>query len=121
MAGFRIRRAVGRLMLAVMLFAQAAYVLAACEIDDRGAAAALAEAGQTCHQPETSVNLCLGHCLAGDQSLDKHAVSVPALIDAPVLLVAPLAVLRPAAACWAQPVAPGCGPPPRILFQSLLI
>lgn len=121
MRPFRTRRQVGRLVLAVMLFAQAAYAIAACEVDGRGAAAALAEAGLTCHEPETNINLCLGHCLAGDQSLDKPAVSVPAMIDAPVLMVALRAPGAPAASWAAQPVMPGCGPPPRILFQSLLI
>jgi hypothetical protein len=121
MASLRIRRGVGRLLLAVMLFAQAAYALAGCEINYRGAAAALAEAGQTCHQPETSANLCLSHCLAGDQTVDKTPVSVPAMIDAPVLFVTQLAPLWRTANCTIQPVDPGCGPPPRILFQSLLI
>lgn len=121
MVSVRTRRVIGRLALVVMLFAQAAYAAAACEANGRGAAAALAEAGLTCHEPETNINLCLGHCLAGDQSLDKPSFAVPALIDAPVLVVALRAPARRVADSSRQAVAPGCGPPPRILFQSLLI
>lgn len=121
MAGLKTRRMIGRLVLAVMLFAQAVYALAACEGNGRGAAAALAEAGQTCHEPETNINVCLGHCLAGDQSLDKPSVAVPVMIDAPVLVVTLRAAAHWVADSGAQEVAPGRGPPPRILFQSLLI
>jgi hypothetical protein len=68
------------------------------------------------------VNLCLAHCLGEDQSLDKPLVKVPALSAAPVfsmpaLLVSPHEARVPRR--LAVPHAPG--PPPRILFQSLLI
>lgn len=118
-------KAMARLALAATLFTQAALVFAGCESAPRAPAPALAEHridGETCHEQGTNVNLCLAHCLGEDQSLDKPSVKVPAFSAAPVfsmpaLLVSPLQArpLRRLA------VPHAAGPPPRILFQSLLI
>ena len=110
--------------LAAMLFAQAASALVACDPVRASSRAAMVmqaadEAG--CHQPEDNPNLCLAHCQGGEQTLDKHQVKVP---EAPFAVIqlfnawpdAPkLARLSPR-----LPV-PAAGPPPRILFRTLLI
>ena len=113
--------------LAAMLFTQAALVFAACESAWRAPALVIALAerridGENCHERGINVNLCLAHCLGEDQSLDKPLVKVPTLSAAPVfsmpaLLVSPHEARAPRR--LAVPHAPG--PPPRILFQSLLI
>jgi hypothetical protein len=120
-------KGVARLALAAMLFTQAALVFAACESAWRAPALVIALAerridGGNCHERGINVNLCLAHCLGEDQSLDKPLVKVPALSAAPVfsmpaLLVSPHEARVPRR--LAVPHAPG--PPPRILFQSLLI
>ena len=113
--------------LAAMLFTQAALVFAACESAWRAPALviALAEQGinaENCHEQGSNVNLCLAHCLGEDQSLDKPLVKVPALSVAPVffmpaVLVSPYELRVPRRLA----VPHAAGPPPRILFQSLLI
>jgi hypothetical protein len=118
-------KAMARLALAAMLFSQAALALAACESVRRVPAIALAEHridGETCHEQGRNLNLCLAHCLGGDQSLDKPLVKVPALAGAPILSVPMLrASLHDACAPRHLGVPPAAAPPPRILFQSLLI
>jgi hypothetical protein len=116
-----------RLALAAMLFSQAALALAACESVRRAPALAIALAehrigGETCHEQGRNLNLCLAHCLGEDQSLDKPLVKVPALAGAPILSVPmPRASLHDACAPRHLGVPPAAAPPPRILFQSLLI
>jgi hypothetical protein len=115
----RILARIARFLVAVLAFAQGALAFAGCEMPQRAPAAALAE--QPCHEPAIEPNLCLAHCLAEDQSLDKPAMGVPAMPQAPVLAIPATFV------SWALPLRlsrqsalPG-GPPPRILFQSFLI
>lgn len=121
------RKALARLALAAILFAQAALVFAACELASRAPALAIASAverieGATCHEQEMNLNLCLAHCLGDDQSLDKPLVKVPALSAVPVLIVAQMPVsLHRARVHRSRAVPHAAGPPPRILFQSLLI
>ena len=110
--------------LAAMLFAQAAFALAACDpVRASSRAAMLMQAADEagCHQPADTANLCLTHCQGREQTLDKHQVKVP---DAPLAVIqfvnawpdAPkLARLSP------RLPAPAAGPPPRILFRALLI
>ena len=109
--------------LAAMLFAQAAFALAACDPVQAKSRAHMIVAQQSeapCHEPADNAQLCLTHCQAGDQTLDKHQVKVPAVPSQAVLL------LR----TWPDAVGPQyssprtfpfAGPPPRILFRSLLI
>ena len=121
MIGSRKRRSIARLLVAAALFVQAAFALAACELADRNPVQAIAESSHPCHQPETSTNLCVSHCLASDQSLDKPKVFVPALaLGTPLVVARDSAPLAPVDAIreTARPVA---GPPPRILFHSFLI
>jgi len=112
----------------VMLFAQAAVALAACESLERTPALAVSAAersshGEACHEQDRSnTNLCLAHCLAGDQTLDKPGVSVPQLAAAPVLALRSLDRLLPVVnAPRRAAVPPAAAPPPRILFRTLLI
>lgn len=120
-------KGMARLALAALLFAQAALVLAACDSIRRAPALAIALAAPpgddpTCRERGGNANLCLAHCLGGDQSLDKPLVTIPALPSAPVLsLQAPLVSLHDARATRRFAVPHAAGPPPRILFQSLLI
>ncbi len=120
-------KGMARLALAAMLFTQAALVSAACESAWRAPARAIALAengidGENCHEQGINVNLCLAHCLGEDQSLDKPLVKAPALSVAPVffmptVLVSPYELRVPRRLA----VPHAAGPPPRILFQSLLI
>ena len=75
-----------------------------------------------CHEQESKTDgLCVLHCLGDQQSLDKPSVKLPALGEAPVLVVL-TPVLYPTL-CARMPDAPVCvsAPPPRILFSKLLI
>ena len=111
--------------LAAMLFAQAAFALAAC---DPGAMASRAQmlAAQSgehapCHEPADNVNLCLTHCQSGEQTLDKHQVKVPVLPPVAVLFVLPWHGADLPMAWAPRAPSPAAGPPPRILFRTLLI
>ncbi len=114
--------------LAAMLFAQAALVLAACNLESgapsRGLALAMtvtAEPAAGCHEEApASEALCAAHCQASEQTLDKYQAKVPVLAVhlLPVLEVRPVA--QPRVALPADPV-PVASRPTRILFQSLLI
>lgn len=116
----------GMLSLAVMLFAQAAITFAACDVIRSTSRHALAAVGheapeRTCHQQGGIANLCLAHCEVEDLSLDKPQVKVHALFLQPVLAVrAPATPLKDSVAGAPHPLA-WADPPPRILFQSLLI
>lgn len=118
-------KAMARAALAALLFAQAALAVAACESVRRAPALALAEHrldGETCHEQGTNVNLCLAHCLGEDQSLDKPLVKVPALSAVPVFSKPAVPIsLHDVCGPRRLAVPHAAGPPPRILFQSLLI
>jgi hypothetical protein len=121
---------IARLLLGVMLFAQAAIALAACESFARTPALAVVAAQEQadaakCHEESGAngnANLCLAHCLAADQSLDKPGVTIPPLAAAPVLALPSIDRLLPdAVAPRKVAVPPAAAPPPRILFRTLLI
>lgn len=117
-------KAIARLALAAMLFTQAALAAAACEAGQAVLAIAHSEdrAAGGCHEPEDSPNLCLTHCLGGDQSLDKPLVKIPALVAAPLCSRAPVFQRHDATCAPGRMAVPrAAGPPPRLLFQSLLI
>jgi hypothetical protein len=111
-----------RILLAALLFSQAAIAAAACDMPDRSPAQAftLPEA-MPCHEePVQNPNICLAHCLSADQSADTPQVIVHAWCG-----VAPLTVAAPErwssrAVVWQRAPLPA-EPPPRILFQSFLI
>ncbi len=114
--------------LAAMLFAQAALVLAACNLESgapsRGLALGMtvtAEPVAGCHEEAPASDaLCVAHCQASEQTLDKYQAKVPVLA---VLLLPALEVRTIAQPTIALPLdpLPVASPPARILFQSLLI
>jgi hypothetical protein len=121
----RLSSLAGIAALAAMAFAQTAFALASCDFYRahsyaRMIAAQAAEPG-ACHEPAEKGNLCLAHCQGGDQTLDKHQVKVPELFVQPVLVIRGLQARAGPVLVPARLPAPAAGPPPRILFQSLLI
>lgn len=109
--------------LAAMFFAQAAFALAACDpVRAKSRAHMIAQQADPapCHEPADNASLCLAHCQAGEQTLDKHQVKVPAPLFAAVLIVRAPQVPEAVRFVPRAPV-PAAGPPPRILFQTLLI
>ena len=109
--------------LAAMFFAQAAFALAACDpVQAKSRAHMIAQQADPapCHEPAENASLCLAHCQAGEQTLDKHQVKVPAPLFAAVLILRAPQVAEAVRFVPRAP-APTAGPPPRILFQTLLI
>jgi hypothetical protein len=109
--------------LCAMFFAQAAFALAACNpMQAQSRAHMIAQQAETppCHPPADNANLCLAHCQAGEQTLDKHQVKVPDASAEPVLVVR---IAPPAPDARALPRAPlaATRPPARILFHTLRI
>ena len=118
----RFVRASARFLLAVLLFAQGALAFAGCDMPERAPAAAIAVSGLPCHEPTGEANLCLVHCLAADQSLDKPDVTVHPLIALPVLVVRGAADFDYASLAPRRlGVPPAVAPPARILFRPLRI
>lgn len=117
----RFVRASARFLLAVLLFAQGALAFAGCDMPERSAALAIAASGMPCHEPTGEATLCLAHCLAEDQSLDKPVFLVPLLGAAPVLAWRFAPQSPPREIARARLIPPQAAAPPRILFQSLLI
>ena len=111
--------------LAAMLFAQAAFALAACNLSGPASRAQMiaAQSAETagCHQPSDNANLCLAHCQGREQTLDKHQVKVPDAPFAVIQLVTAWPDSSQLARFSPRLPAPAVGPPPRILFRSLLI
>jgi len=111
--------------LAAMLFSQAAFALAACD-PARAPSRALMIVAQnaeyaTCHEPADNANLCLAHCQGGEQTLDKHQVKVPEVSLQAVLPPRAWQEARQPTRWTPRAPYPPAGPPPRILFRSLLI
>ena len=119
------RRGWARLMLAALLFAQAALSLAACEWMQRAPALAVAQAhdpaGEPCPMLEQSKNLCVAHCLGEDQSLDKPLSTLPALAAAPAFVLRAIALKPHHLAHAADLIPTAIGPPLHIRFQSFLL
>ncbi|HEX6156191.1 MAG TPA: hypothetical protein VFZ54_09220 [Burkholderiales bacterium] len=110
--------------LAAMLFAQAAFAVAACDtgsMPSRAQVLAQGEEHAPCHQPVDNVNLCLAHCQSAEQTLDKQQVKLPALPAAPVLEIRGWQSIGRLLAWMPRAPAPAAGPPLRILYSSLLI
>jgi hypothetical protein len=111
--------------LAAMLFAQAAFALMACDTSNmpsRAQMLAPGEAQAPCHEPADNVNLCLAHCQSAEQTLDKHQVKkLPAASVVAALEVRAWQRPRPSFAWTPRAPSPAAGPPPRILYRSLLI
>jgi hypothetical protein len=88
---------------------------------ERSAALAIAASGLPCHEPTGETTLCVAHCLAEDQSLDKPVFFVPLLGAAPVLSWRIVPQAPSPGIARARLVPPHAAAPPRILFQTLLI
>jgi hypothetical protein len=123
MTGLRIKlRLAAFAGLAAMLFSQAALALVACNLQGGMAPAmtAPAEPPPPCHQEEPANDpLCVAHCQASAQTLDKYQAKVPVL---PVCLLPVLLapIVYPSVSLPPERV-PAVSPPARILFLSLLI
>jgi hypothetical protein len=105
----------------MLLFAQGVLAFAGCDMPERTPAAAIAVSGQPCHEPTGEANLCLVHCLAADQSLDKPDVTVHPLLALPVLAVRGAADFNYASFAPRRLSVPQAAAPPRILFRPLRI
>ena len=120
-------KGMARLVLAAILFTQAALLFAACETASRAPVLVIALAergidGENCHDEGINLNLCLAHCLGDDQSLDKPLVKLPVFPSAPIFSVPlTLVAFHDMGALRSRAVPPVAGPPPRILFRSFLI
>ncbi len=122
-AARRVRGTAG-ILLGVLLFAQAALAVAACDwLRVAPAQAISAQVGEpSCHDtPARNANLCLAHCLGGDQSADTPQVAIPASSQLVVLVIARTGG-APVLEAFQQFALhrPGA-PPPRILYHSFLI
>jgi hypothetical protein len=118
----RFVRSSARFLLVVFLFAQGALAFAGCDMPERTPAAAIAVSGLPCHEPTGEANLCLVHCLAADQSLDKPDVTVHPLVAIPVLAVRGAADFEYVSLAPRRlGVPPAVAPPARILFRTLRI
>ena len=121
----RFLHAAGIAALAAMLFAQAAFALAACDPARAQSLARMIAAqpaeSATCHEPADNANLCFTHCQAGAQTLDKHQVKLPDASSHAVLLARAWPDVRQPACLIPHAPLPAAGPPPRILFRTLLI
>lgn len=118
------RARIARLLLAALLFAQAAIAMAACDwLRVAPAQAVMAKAGEpSCHEePVPNANICLAHCLGADQSTDTPQVAVPSWNQSTLRVI--VAVERAPArdAILHYSLSRPGAPPPRILFQSFLI
>ena len=122
MSRSRFVRGSARFLVAMLLFAQGVLAFAGCNMPERAPAAAIAAEDPPCHQSSGEVTLCVAHCLAGDQSLDKPQSSIPEPAAAPVLVLQRASDLQYASApvVW-RFVPPAAAPPPRILFRPLRI
>ena len=118
----RFVQASARFLVAMLLFAQGVLAFAGCDMPERAPAAAIAVSGLPCHEPAGETNLCLVHCLAADQSLDKPDVTVHPLVALPVLAIRGAADFEYASfAPRRLGVPPAAAPPVRILFRTLRI
>ena len=123
MTGLRIKlRLAAFTGLTAMLFSQAALALVACNLQG-GMAPAMtvpAEAPPPCHEEEPANDpLCVAHCQASAQTLDKYQAKVPVLAVR-LLPILPAPIVYPSVSLPLVRV-PAASPPARILFQSLLI
>lgn len=120
-------RAIARLLLGVMLFAQAALALAACNWSHREPARAVAamEEMACCAEGEEegalpgNANLCLAHCTSDAQLVDTYPI-MP--IVAPVAFLVTLPMPPDERVIMRRVAVRGIASPPRIiLFQNLRI
>ena len=123
MTSRRTVKRIASIVLGAMMFAQGIIAVAACDIPDRTPARAVShEAAMPCHdEPAQNTNLCLAHCLSGDQSADTPQVGMPAWNGAVVLIVEIFDRYAIRSTALLNYLPHPAAPPPRILFQSFLI
>ena len=115
------QRSLARIAVAALLFAQALIAFANCTMPAHSLAKAIASANPRCHESSGETNLCIAHCLAADQSLDKLQPSVPQPALVPVLVQPASDVGYAHAVVLRRLIPPAAAPPPRILFRTLRI
>ena len=122
MSRIRSLRAIAWTTVTALLFAQAVVAFADCQMPARSPAAAIAADNPPCHESSGETNVCVAHCLAADQSLDKPQTSVPPPAAAPVLVLQRVSNTQYVRAVALRNFAPSAAaPPPRILFRTLRI
>jgi hypothetical protein len=119
----RTRASVARLVLGVLLFAQAAIAMAACDWERAAPARAISQVSSPpCHEAsDLNANLCLAHCLSADQSAVTPQVAVPVWVDAAPIMITTMDRWIPPSAILQYVLPRPSAPPSRILFQTFLI
>lgn len=116
------QRFIARIIAVALLFTQALVAFADCQMPQRSPAAAIAAENPPCHESTGETNVCIAHCLAADQSLDKPQVSTPSPAAAPVLVLQSASeTLNAHTPAFRHFALPAAAPPPRILFRTLRI
>jgi hypothetical protein len=116
------RRLAARIVVAALVFAQGVLAFAGCDMPARMPAAAIASDHPPCHESRGEANLCIAHCLAPDQSLDRPDVTVHPLAAVAVLAVPAAAELDFVSLVPRRLGVPqAAAPPARILFRTLRI
>lgn len=108
-----------RVLVATLLFAQAALAAQPCVLPDAAPANAYEQDVPPCHQQETSSNACLAHCLEGYRLIDVHQPlpALPAVSTAAITLPALIEEAVPTAGFQPLLLARVTGPPLAILHQ----
>jgi len=108
-----------RVLLATLLFAQAALAAQPCVLPDAAPANAYEQDMPPCHQQESSSNVCLAHCLEDYQLVDLHQPlpALPAVSTAAITLPALPLAAAPTAGFQPLLLARVTGPPLSILHQ----
>ena len=115
-------RAIAWTALAALFFAQALVAFAGCDMPVRSPASVIAADNPACHESSGEMNICVAHCLAADQSLDKPQSSIPTPPAVHVLVLQPVSEAPYVHAAALRHLAPpAAAPPPRILFRTLRI
>ena len=122
MSRIRSLRAIAWTTVTALLFAQAVIAFADCRMPVRSPALAIAAENPPCHESSGETSMCVAHCLAADQSLDKPQASILEPAAAPVLVLQPVRDAQYVRAAAPRHFAlPAAAPPPRILFRTLRI
>jgi len=121
----RLKRRIGLLVIALLVFAQGSVALAACAME-RGAAMQMTQADdaypcdtQAGFEAPMHANVCVAHCTSDLQLAGVATALVRAPAAAPVLVVALVREYSPGR--MAREAPPPHAVPPRILLHSFLI
>ena len=121
----RLKRRIGLLVIALLVFAQGSVALAACSME-RGAPMQMTQADDACacdaqagFEAPMHANVCVAHCTSDLQLAGVATALVRAPAAAPVLVVALVREYSPGR--MAREAPPPRAVPPRILLHSFLI